>query len=130
MRTSFGKELAKLRIEFNESQVETALRLGITQECLSRIENGLQKPNLNLLSKLLLSYNLTKADKDRFINAFIDSPHISVFTISNDNKLFASKIEMLGNLYLCFDSLNDSDLAKINRVLTSKIFVAQGVKYD
>ena len=85
MRTTFGKELAKIRLEIGESQGAMALGLGMTQACLSRIETGLQKPNISILFAIICKYDVSYDCKNKLVKAFYNCSHSDdlFLTISN-----------------------------------------------
>lgn len=50
--------LARLRVQAGLSQAAAAAKLGITQQALSRLEIGLNRPNSSTFSKLLRVYRV------------------------------------------------------------------------
>lgn len=116
MRTSFGKELAKLRIEFSESQVETALRLGITQECLSRIENGLQKPNISILFTIICKYDVNSDRKNKLVKAFYDCPHSDDFVLKIPN-FDANRLEVIARFIDFVDAVPNDRVDELLNIL-------------
>lgn len=52
MTIPLGRQIAELRAARGLSQAETALRSGVRQATLSRIETGTSKPTLDTLERL------------------------------------------------------------------------------
>jgi len=53
-----GLRIKKIRQLLKKSQQELANELGVTKQAISNIENNKCAPGLNLLSKLLIDYNV------------------------------------------------------------------------
>lgn len=65
-----GFKIKKLRESHNISQEELALRLGISQSKLSKIENGRLKTRFPLLVKVFIVFELSLDELAKFLNDF------------------------------------------------------------
>ncbi len=73
MITELGKEIRKLRIDKGENLASMSKKLGISISYLSAIENGTREIPTDFVNKLCEIYNLSNKQKERFINAEINS---------------------------------------------------------
>ena len=58
----FGRNVAARREQLHLQQNELALRLGVTQDTLSRIEHGKNFPKTQLIEKLAKEFNCTESE--------------------------------------------------------------------
>lgn len=59
---SFGNFVKTRRLQLDLTQGEVAERVGITQGCLSKVENGVQEPTIVLALKICKALNLNIND--------------------------------------------------------------------
>ena len=55
---SLGKRIKDIRKSLNLTQSEFAKKLGVTSMTISRYENGFREPNLNMLEKISLFFDV------------------------------------------------------------------------
>lgn len=116
MRTAFGKELAKLRLEIGEPQGEMALRLGMTQACLSRIETGLKKPNISILFTIICKYDMSSDRKNKLLKAFYDCPHSDDFVLKIPN-FDANRLEVIARFIDFVDDVPNDRVDELLNIL-------------
>lgn len=83
---NIGTRIKNVRKILNLSQAELACQLGITKQAISNIENSKCAPNVALLGKLLIDYNVN-------LN-YIIAEKGSMF-VSDDNNLKSLKESLM-----------------------------------
>lgn len=80
---TFGERILKFRKELNLTQNEVAEKLFVTYQAISQWENGITKPDIDMLPKLAEVFNKT-------IDEFFYDEVASVFKVKNymENKLY------------------------------------------
>jgi len=67
---TFGEWLQTKRKEHGLRQVDLAGQLGVTNEYISRLENGYEQPSTELLRNALLVFDVTGGDFDGLFEQF------------------------------------------------------------
>lgn len=74
LKKVFGKKIKELRENFNISQEELSVELGITQRQVSMIERGLSFPQLKTLNKISNVFNCSLSDL--FDNEYLQTENV------------------------------------------------------
>ena len=59
MSTNFNEKLKEVRIESGLNQKQVALKLGISTTCYAGYEQGYRQPDLKMLTKICLLFNVS-----------------------------------------------------------------------
>lgn len=74
-RQSFNfnkEELTRLRVEFNETQTELAIFLGVTLSTVTKWERGDRKPSINKIKKIAKHYATSKEEIKEIMNRLMN----------------------------------------------------------
>ena len=89
MASKFGKELRKIRVDYEDSINDMAKKLGISMSYLSAIEAGKRNIPSDMVSKIISSYKLSKERSEILKQSEVESAkqiNIDLSTVSVEQR--------------------------------------------
>lgn len=93
--TSFAKELKKLRIDYDDSQISCAKRVGVRPGIISTLECCRKNPTTKMAEKIATSYNLKGNTFKKFVKSAEESQisfRVNTKDMSHDTRRMLSMI--------------------------------------
>jgi transcriptional regulator with XRE-family HTH domain len=107
-----GRRIANLRKEHGVTQQDLAYKLQITIACLSRYENGIRKPKLDIIEKIALLFSTD-------LNYFMDYSNSNCKKVESTN---STKEKMIFDLTLILNNANENIIIDVKKYAELLIF--------